>query len=108
MKKFNLDYKIKKAKKWETLYIYNKRFIKSLPSCKYVNPLHRFNLNIRYKYQIQNCFSRFRLSNNKLNIELGRHYGRRKDGPDCLYNQINVIESHLKLAQCQAVAMTKD
>jgi len=48
MKMFDLVYKIKKAKtekscavdRLKMAYI-KKRFIKSLPSCKYVNPLQR-------------------------------------------------------------------
>jgi len=50
-------------------------------------------LDINIKYKI--ALARFRLANHKLNIELGRHYGLRKDDRVCLYcqqNQINVID----------------
>jgi len=54
MKIFNLVYKVKKAKaekKWcggsslNGIYLSNARFLKPLPSCKYVNQLHSYNLN---------------------------------------------------------------
>jgi len=50
-------------------------------------------LDINIKYKI--ALARFHLANHKLNIELGRQYGLRKDDRVCLYcqqNQINVID----------------
>jgi len=63
MKMFNLVYKIKNPKTVKScavdrlkmaLYLNKKRFIKSLPSCKYVNPLGRsyLNLNVILNFNI--------------------------------------------------------
>jgi len=57
MKMFNLAYKIKTAKtekscavdRLKMAYI-KKRFIKSLPSCKYVNPIQRSYLKYKTTY----------------------------------------------------------
>ena len=58
---FNLVYKIKKQKlrkvvwwiilKWH--FLNKKRFIKSLPSCKYVNPLQRSYLNFNNVFRVR-------------------------------------------------------
>ena len=49
MKIFNLVYKIKNPKTEKNgIYLNKKRFIKSIPSCKYVNPLGRSYLKNKH------------------------------------------------------------